>query len=177
MKRRTILTLGALATTAAIGAVGLPALAQGWGPQHMMQIMHGSQDGWGPQRMQGQRGFMGGPGTMRGPCGHGPMGAITDHAIFRSFDADADGTVSAEELESGLAGLHEEYDADGNGSLSAEEFEALFAEATRGFAERPFTVLDADRDGEISAEEMAFPAQMVTRMDLMHVNAADGVNQ
>jgi hypothetical protein len=53
----------------------------------------------------------------------------------------------------------------------------LFAEATRGFAERPFTVLDADRDGEISAEEVAFPVKMMTRMELMHVNAADGVNQ
>lgn len=47
----------------------------------------------------------------------------------------------------------------------------------RGFAERPFTVLDAYRDGEISAEEVAFPVQMMTRMELMHVNAADGVNQ
>ncbi|MDR9481620.1 MAG: calcium-binding protein, partial [Salibaculum sp.] len=69
--------------------------------------------------------------------------------------------------------LHTEHDADGNGALSSDEFATLFAEVTRGMAERPFTMLDADDDGEISAEEMAFPAQMMARMQRMHGTDTD----
>lgn len=166
MKRKTILTLGAAATAAVIGAIAIPAIAGGpgdWGPSRMMQMMHGQQAGF----TQGH----GGPGMMmRG--GHGPMQAMTDNQVYKSFDTDADGTVSAAELEAGIANLHAKHDADGNGALSAEEFAALFAEATRGMAERPFAMLDANGDGAIDADEMAFPAQMMARMQKMHAPAA-----
>jgi Ca2+-binding EF-hand superfamily protein len=76
-------------------------------------------------------------------------------------------------VEAGVAALHTGHDAHGNGALSSDEFAALFAEVTRGMAERPFTMLDADEDGEISAEEMAFPAQMMVRMQRMHGAAPD----
>jgi hypothetical protein len=147
MKRKTILTLGAAATAAVIGAIAIPAIAGGWGPH----------DGWGPRQMM-QRG------------GHGPMGmtGMADNPVYQSFDADEDGTVTAAELEAGIAALHTEHDGDGNGALSSDEFAALFAEVTRDMAERPFTMLDANDDGEISAEEMAFPAQMMARMQRMH---------
>lgn len=166
MKRKTILTLGAAATAAVIGAIAIPAIAGGpgdWGPSRMMQMMHGQQTGF----MQGH----GGPGMMmRGD--HGPMQAMTDNPVYKSFDTDADGTVSAAELEAGVANFHATHDADGNGALSAEEFAALFAEATRGMAERPFALLDANEDGAIDADEMAFPAQMMARMQKMHAPAA-----
>ncbi len=160
MKRKTILTLGAAATAAVIGAIAIPAIAggwgphDGWGPRQMMQMMHGDRDGF----MQDRRG----PGMM---MRHGRM---ADNPVYQSFDADEDGTVTAAELEAGIAALHSAQDADGNGALSSDEFAALFAEVTRGMAERPFTMLDADDDGEISAEEMAFPAQMMARMQRMH---------
>lgn len=156
MKRKTILTLGAAATAAVIGAIAIPAIAGGpgdWGPSRMMQMMHGQQGGF-MQR------------------GHGPMQAMTDNPVYKSFDTDADGTVSSVELEAGIANLHAKHDADGDGSLSAEEFAALFAEATRGMAERPFAMLDANKDGAIDADEMAFPAQMMVRMQKMHAPAA-----
>lgn len=172
MKRKTILTLGAAATAAVIGALAIPAIAGGpgdWGPSRMMQMMHGQQAGF----MDGHRG----PGMMMrgGFSGHGtsfgPMQAMTDNPVYKSFDADADGVVSATERESGIAELHAKHDSDGNGSLSSDEFAALFAEATRGVAERPFAMLDANDDGAIDADEMAFPAQMMARMQKMH--AAD----
>lgn len=171
MKRTTILTLGAAATAAVVGAIAIPAIAggwgptDGWGPQRMMQMMHGSQAGF----TQDHRG----PGMMMQRGDRGPMGlgGMTDNPVYRSFDADADGTLTPAELEAGVAALHTEHDADGNGALSPDEFAALFAEATRGFAERPFAMLDADEDGEISADEMAFPAQMMARMDRMHAPA------
>jgi len=178
MKRKTILTLGAAATAAVIGALAIPAIAGGhgdWGPSRMMQMMHGQQAGF----MDGHRG----PGMMMrgGFAGHdasfGPMQAMTNNPVYKSFDTDADGTVSAAELETGVAALHTKYDADGNGALSADEFTALFAEATRGMAERPFAMLDANDDGAIDADEMAFPAQMMARMQKMHAPAATDTEQ
>ncbi|PFG65067.1 EF hand domain-containing protein [Thioclava sp. ES.031] len=166
MKRKTILTLGAAATAAVIGALSIPAIAGGfgpngnWGPQQMMRMMH---DKGGPAMMQ------------RASFGsHGPMGGnpMTDSALYKSFDTDADGAVSPEEAKAGIAGLQAKHDADGNGTLSQPEFEALFAEATRGFAERPFAMLDADKDGQLSAEELTFPVQMMTRMQAMQAPTA-----
>jgi hypothetical protein len=168
MKRKTILTLGAAATAAVIGAIAIPAIAGGWGPHdRMMRMMHDDQagfmqDGRGPGMMMRR----GGPQFINaGPMG---MGGMADNPVYQSFDSDEDGTVTAAELEAGIAALHTDHDADGNGALSSDEFVALFAEVTRGMAERPFTMLDANDDGEISAEEMAFPAQMMARMQRMH---------
>jgi hypothetical protein len=169
MKRKTILTLSAAATAAVIGAIAIPAIAggwgpnEGWGPQRMMRMMHGSQAGFTQDRR--------GPGMMmRGGHGVMGMGAMTENPVYQSFDTDADGTVSNAELEGGLATLHAAHDADGNGALSTEEFGELFGLVTRSMAERPFAMLDADENGEIDAEEMVFPAQMMARMQLMHVN-------
>lgn len=172
MKRKTILTLGAAATAAVIAAVAIPAVASGpdgWGPSRMMQMMHGQQGDF----MQGH----GGPGMMMQRRGDGPMQAMTDNPIYKSFDTDADGKVSTAELETGVVALHAKYDADGNGALSSDEFGALFAEATRGMAERPFAMLDANNDGAIDAGEMAFPAQMMARMQRMHAPAATDIEQ
>src|SRR6056297_3620914 len=94
MKRKTILTLGAAATAAVIGAIAIPAIAGGWGPH----------DGWGPRQMMqmmhdDQAGFMQdgrGPGMMMqrgglGPRGLGGMAAIP---VYQSFDAEEAGTVT-----------------------------------------------------------------------------------
>ena len=178
MKRKTILTLGAAATAAVIGALAIPAIAGGhgdWGPNRMMQMTHGQQAGF----MDGHRG----PGMMMhgGIAGHGsgfgPMQAMTDNPVYKSFDTDTDGTVSAAELEAGVANLHAKHDADGNGALNADEFAALFAEATRSMSDRPFAMLDANDDGAIDADEMAFPAQMMARMQKMHAPAAADTEQ
>jgi len=166
MKRKTILTLGAAATAAVIGALAIPAIAGGWGPG----------GNCGPQQMM-QGGAMPGPAMMmqRGPFGgHGPMGVgpMTDSALYKSFDTDANGTVSAEEAKAGIAALQAKYDANADGALSKDEFQALFAEATRGLADRPFAMLDADGNGQISADELSFPAQMMARMSAMHAVSA-----
>ena len=178
MKRKTILTLCAAATTAVIGALAIPAIAGGpsdWGPSRMMNMMHGQQAGF----MDGHRG----PGMLlrggfaRHGGSFGPMQAMTDNPVYKSFDTDADGTVSAAELEVGVSALHAKHDADDNGSLTADEFGALFAEVTRGMAGRPFAMLDANDDGAIDANEMAFPAQMMARMQKMHAPAAADTEQ
>jgi hypothetical protein len=148
MKRGTILTLGAVAAAVAIAAVAIPAIAGGgpfgncgphggWGPM----------GGWGPgmRFMQGGGGFAGNP-------------------MIKALDANGDGVVTPEEAKAGVAALLKKHDADGNGSLSKKEFGELVADMARGFAERPFTMLDADNDGQVSLAEINAPAQMMARM-------------
>mgnify|MGYP000665579634 CR=1 FL=1 len=173
MKRKTILTLSAAATAAVIGALAIPAIAGGWGPGGgmMQRMQERSGDEMRGRYEQAMRGH-GGPDMRLQRRGQGPMGMRdwTENPVYQSFDTDADGSVSNAELEAGLAALHAAHDADGNGALSAEEFGELFSLVTASMAERPFTMLDADENGEIDAEELAFPAQMMARMRLMQVN-------
>jgi hypothetical protein len=134
MKRSTILTLGAVAAVVAIGAVAIPAIAGG------------------------------GPFGNCGPHGWSGRGGFANNPLVKTLDANGDGVVSPEEAKAGTAALLKKHDADGNGTLSKKEFGDLVAEMSRGFAERPFTMLDADNDGQVSAVEINAPAQMMARM-------------
>lgn len=157
MTRKTILMLGAaamIAATAIAASAHDDGRARG-GPGHMMQGEHAP----------GMPGH-GGPGMKRRGAG-GPMG-MADSPVFGAFDTDTDGTVSAAEAEAGLAGLLTAHDADGDGSLSRDEFDAVFAAFTRHRAARPFAMLDADENGQIDADEIRFPAEMMARRERMH---------
>lgn len=157
MTRKTTLTLGAAAialAAAAIAASAHDAGRDGSGSQRMMRGEHA-------QGMHDQR-------------GHGDrMGRMARNPLFQAFDTDGDGAVSAEEAETGLAGLLATHDADGDGTLSRAEFDALFAAAMRGRADRPFAMLDADGNDRIDASEIQFPAQMIARKERMR-DAATG---
>ncbi|WP_285672910.1 EF-hand domain-containing protein [Paralimibaculum aggregatum] len=167
MKRSNILAIGVLAATAAIGAVAIPAFAhseKGWGGP----AAHGWMDGpRGEDRAEGRRGHGHGEHRrMKHRGGHGPMGmrALMKSPIYQSFDTDGDGRVTAAEAEAGITALHARHDANGDGQIDPAEFSTLFAEVTAEFQKRPFAMLDADGNGEISAEEMSFPAEMAARM-------------
>ncbi|MDI4663721.1 calcium-binding protein [Xanthobacter autotrophicus] len=165
MKRKTLAILGAVAAIAVVGALSIPAIAGGpggcWGrgPGFGMMGGHGG-PGW-----QGMGGPMG--GGMGGGM-HGPMGRFAAAQVYMTFDADGNGTVTVAEAEAGIEKLRASHDGDGNGTLSREEFGKLFAEVTKTMADRPFAMLDANGDGQLSAEEMRFPAQMMARMQAWH---------
>ncbi|MDP4031652.1 MAG: EF-hand domain-containing protein [Pseudorhodobacter sp.] len=137
MKRSTLLALGAIATLG-LAAVAVPVIAQ----QGMGQ--HG-----GPGMMGG---MMGDHQGMMGE-GAGMMGGQNSYAM-RNFDADGDGTLSAEEMAAGMAGELATYDTDGNGSLSLDEFAAMRAIHTRRMTVRAFQMHDTDGDGQVTQDEM-----------------------
>jgi hypothetical protein len=91
---------------------------------------------------------------------HGPArGAAALGAPVMSYDADGDGKVTAEEVESRKAARFAEADADGDGFLSAPEVgayaEALRAERAARRSAAVIARLDQDGDGRLSAAEVA----------------------
>ncbi len=86
--------------------------------------------------------------------------------IFGAVDANGDGSVTQEEVDSYRATKLGEVDASGDGALSLDEFATLYAEFTRGRMVDRFQDLDADGDGMISDAEMdARFGNIVERMD------------
>jgi len=126
----------------------------------MMKMMHGGQSG-----MMGMGGETGGMGPETMGMG-GPMMGDADH-MQRLFDADNDGTVSPEELRTGLLDALKTYDVDGNGTLSLAEFETLHAAHVREQTVDRFQAFDADGDGQVTSEEFAAPADRIKRMMMM----------
>ena len=134
---------GAAAGMAAQGGTGMMGGMSGM--MDMMQQMHG--------RMMGG-GMMGGMGQM-----HGTM--------MQMFDADGDGTVTAEELRAGFQAKLTEYDSDGDGTLSISEFETLHSAMIRKTMVDRFQHLDADGDGSVTADEISAVADTMERMQNM----------
>lgn len=171
MKRLVLAT----ATVAAIGAA-IPALADanhGHGEGRtgdrtgaMGQMGPGSMmgDDMG-QMMRMMRMMHGGQASMMGAdmMGGGMMIGGADH-LQKIFDVDKDGTVTPEELRTGLLDALKTYDADGNGTLSLGEFETMHAAHIRETTVDRFQAFDADGDGQVTAEEIAAPAERMQRM-------------
>jgi Ca2+-binding EF-hand superfamily protein len=135
----------------------------------MMKMMHSGQSG-----MMGMDGETGGMGAGMMGMGGSMMGGA-DH-MQRLFDADDDGTVSPEELRTGLLDELKTYDADGNGMLSLAEFETLHAAHIREQTVDRFQAFDSDGDGQVTSEEFAAPADRIKRMMMMRSGNMPGRN-
>ena len=146
MKRTTKFVLAAVAALG-VASVAVPVIAQ------QTQMQSG--------RMMGGHG---GTADYGGAGGHGGMGMMMGSAqshAMASFDSDADGTLSPEEITAGIQAEIKTYDADANGTLSLEEFAAMHAAHTRPMTVRAFQMHDPDGDAQVTEAEMAAMATMM----------------
>jgi hypothetical protein len=87
-------------------------------------------------------------------------------AMLERYDANKDGGLTQEEIDSNRTQWHGEFDADKTGDLSLAEFEALWLKARRDMMVREFQEFDRDGDGKLTLDEYKRPLTMlVTRMD------------
>jgi hypothetical protein len=103
-------------------------------------------------------------GPRHGPrFGKGPGGAA---AMLKEFDANGDGKLTQEEIDTARANRVAEFDADKDGSLSLDEYQALWMSAMRERMVDRFQFYDNDGNGIITVEEYSEPfAQTVERWD------------
>jgi Ca2+-binding EF-hand superfamily protein len=166
MKRSTTRILTATAI-AGIGLAGLAAVSLADG---------GGQRGWGMHEagysgMGGHRGggHMGGGHGMGGGFGMGGSGM---HDMLLGFDANEDGKLSQQEINTGRANQLKKFDKNGDGTLDLTEYEALWLDVMRERMVDRFQGHDADGDGKVTAEEFGERfANMVKYMD----SNSDGV--
>lgn len=93
----------------------------------------------------------------------GGMMAINSY-VMRTFDANKDGTLMAEEMTAGMQAEVKTYDNDTNGTLSLAEFEVMHAAHLRTMMVRAFQMHDEDGDGQVTEAEIAAMAAMMQMM-------------
>ncbi|MFD0915792.1 EF-hand domain-containing protein [Pseudahrensia aquimaris] len=141
------LTLGALL----IGSTGAIAIAQSSnneGPR----AEHAS---WSGKKDRGHRRHHRG-----GKRGGGMM------QMLRAADANNDGDITKEEIDTYRAAQVAAADANKDGNISLGEFETIWMDMTKQRMVRAFQRLDADGDGSVTQAERDAPVErMVRRMD------------
>jgi Ca2+-binding EF-hand superfamily protein len=97
---------------------------------------------------------------------HGMGGPGNVLAMMERYDANKDGALSQEEIDTNRTQWHGEFDADKTGDLSLAEFQVLWLKARRETMVREFQEFDRDGDGKVTLEEYKAPlAMLVSRMD------------
>jgi hypothetical protein len=97
-------------------------------------------------------------GGQRGHGMHGPSGM--GHFFVRMterYDANKDGKISQEEIDTNRGEWLVRFDIDKDGTLSLKEFEALWLEARRLEMVREFQRFDRDGDAKVKLEEYKRP--------------------
>jgi Ca2+-binding EF-hand superfamily protein len=110
-----------------------------------------------------------GGGKSPGPHGH-PGQAFAEH-WFRSMDANNDGKLSQQEVETGTLRLFERLDANKDGEVTRQEAETGAAAIRKEELSKRFSELDADKDGRLTADESKIPARFFDRLDTNHDHA------
>jgi hypothetical protein len=87
-------------------------------------------------------------------------------SMMERYDANKDGNLSQEEIDTNRTQWHGEFDKDKSGDLSLVEFEALWLKARRETMVREYQEFDRDGDGKVTLDEYKSPLNMlVTQMD------------
>lgn len=107
-------------------------------------------------------GGWGGGHGMGGGHGKGRMA----QQMMERYDANKDGKVSQEEIDTNRTQWHGEFDADKNATLSIAEFEKLWLKARFEQMVREFQRFDRDGNGQLTLEEYKGPlADLVAERD------------
>ncbi len=156
MKKSIKIALSATALIA-LGAIATTAYAHKQGMRHgggMYGGMHGG--------MQGKHGGWGKHHGMRQRARH----------MLERYDANKDGKLSQEEINSNREAWLKEFDADGNGQLSLDEFKQLFLKARAARIVREFQQFDTDGSSGVTLEEYQSPLADLVET---HDSNGDGV--
>lgn len=91
-------------------------------------------------------------GKMGGSGGHRGQAV---QQMFKQFDSNRDGTITAEEMDAKIASTLTDNDGDKDGSLNLAEFENVWMTYTRFKMVDMFQRIDEDGDGQITEVELA----------------------
>ncbi len=96
--------------------------------------------------------------------GHGMQHRVKK--FVKRYDANKDGEITQQEIDTNRTDWHKKFDTDGNGTLSLTEFGDLWLEAKRRRMVRAFQHFDEDGSGTVTLDEYTEPlSRIVERMD------------
>lgn len=145
MKTITKVTIGVVATALTAAAI-VPVIAQ--------------------ERGGFERGDRGEARMIRAHQRGGGERAGRMEQFLETFDTDADGSLTQEEVDATRAARLAEFDTDGDGALTLEEFQALWLDAMRERMVDRFQSHDDDGDGLVTGAEFGERyANIVSRRD------------
>ena len=90
--------------------------------------------------------------AMRGHHGGNMMAGMAER-----YDANKDGKISQEEIDTNRSQWHGEFDKDKSGGLSLDEFSALWLKAKHEQMVREYQEFDRDGDGKVTMDEYKAP--------------------
>ena len=165
MKTKTKITLAAAALLLA-GTAGMAGFAaadhrdnrdgrrhSGWHGKH-------HDGGWRGHRRGRWNNRYGGSSGWHGRRRHG------GRRLMERFDADKNGKLTQDELDTGRKELLARHDGNKDGTLSVDEFGNLWLEVKRQRMVRGFQRLDKDGDASITADEFLKPfANLIAKLD------------
>lgn len=162
-------TSAKLAIAAAIALAGTAIAGTAWAHREG----HGYGGGYGMMHGGGGYGMMHGGGYGRGEGRgwkhgrrHGGHGMRAGRYMMERYDANKDGKLTQDEINSNREAWLKEFDANNDGKLSLDEFKQLYLKARAERIVREFQQFDRDGDAGVTLEEYQRPlADIVERMD------------
>ena len=109
---------------------------------------------------------IGGAAVAKKGWDRGTQGPMRFEQMSELYDANKDGKISQEEIDTNRGKLLVEFDADKSGNLALTEFQNLWLKANNQRMVRDFQQLDTDANGQVTTDEYKAPlAKLVAQLD------------